>query len=1172
MTGMPVATSGRRPVRSLAGLALRLAAAWWPQVAALAAACGVVATTIAGALGVGDSLQAGLRRLALARLGRIEAAVLAEDFFTPALLASLAAEDSGPEAAGGPPRLVPAIVAEVTVDVAGGTGGSRATLLACDDPAALGFSSSPPPLAADGLFVNEPLAAATGVQRGGAVVLRIPRRSEVPADSPLGRRTAESASKRLRVLAVLPAGEGSLGQFSLRPTQATGPLVVTSLTTARDVLRRGDLVNVVFAVTGSRRSETEGDPAGQGVDAAAWLRARLRPTLADDGLALESAPAATAARLTSRRLVLPAAVDEAAMQVLAPLGGRPSLAFLANAITAVDSAGATSRASVPYSTVLGIDGTRLPVGDLVAEDGRPLALPQADEILIDRWLADDMAAQGRPVAVGDVLRLTFFQPESVHGRVEESTADFRISGIAAMEGAAVARELVPDVEGITDEKSIADWDPPFPFDPARVRTSPPHDEDDRYWKQYGATPKAFIALDTARRLAGSRFGVTTAWHLPRLPAETLAPTRDRLAAAIPPDAVGIRVVPLRQQALAAARGSTPFGGLFLALSSFVVVSGLLLEWLLFHLLVAARRRDIGVLAAVGWRPRRLATVLTAVGFVAAVIGVSAGSLLGPGWATVLLRVLGRSWNTQVAAGSADVFTLAAPGWRSLLPAAVAAVALSVVAVWWAATRAARQRPLQLLRGGEPEPSPRGIGRIKPAGLVAMLALPLAAAAAVAGQAAAAQAAVGLFFTAGFAALAGLLAVLRIWLGRCGTGSGRGRPIRSLSQLAGRGLAHRPGRGFAVAAMVATAEFLLVAVSAFSVRPPDDLDARQSPTGGWSTIASFGEPTSVDPTDPATLDTLGLAPAEQAAVARCQIARLRSSGGDDASCTNLYATLTPTVLGVGPGFVDRGGFRFVAWAGGSAAPENPWRLLRRTDDRQPIPAILDQATAQWGLKLGGVGARFSLPVGATGSAEFEIVGLLEPGILQGYVLVAERDFELVFPDRSGYGMALVDASQLEEGQRATAVRALGKAWSDASVALVPAADRLRNLLAVQNTFLAGFQALGALGLLLGTAGVAAVQLQGMAERRGQLAVLRAIGFTLSRVRGLLALETLITVGLGVAVGALAGVLAVVPAIVSGNARVPLGWIALTAGLTVATAIVASLLVSSRHTIAERPALE
>ena len=62
----------------------------------------------------------------------------------------------------------------------------------------------------------------------------------------------------------------------------------------------------------------------------------------------------------------------------------------------------------------------------------------------------------------------------------------------------MAREVVPEVEGITDEASIADWDPPFPFDRRRVRATPPQDQDDRYWKDYGAAPKAFVALATAR--------------------------------------------------------------------------------------------------------------------------------------------------------------------------------------------------------------------------------------------------------------------------------------------------------------------------------------------------------------------------------------------------------------------------------------------------------------------------------------------------------------------------------------------------------------------------------------------------------------------------------------------------------------------------------------------------
>ncbi|MBM4023439.1 MAG: FtsX-like permease family protein, partial [Planctomycetes bacterium] len=367
-------------------------------------------------------------------------------------------------------------------------------------------------------------------------------------------------------------------------------------------------------------------------------------------------------------------------------------------------------------------------------------------------------------------------------------------------------------------------------------------------------------------------------------------------------------------------------------------------------------------------------------------------------------------------------------------------------------------------------------------------------------------------------------------------------------------------------------FLIVAVSSFAQRPPADPTDPASPTGGWTEIVSFGEATGIDPSDADARSSLGLSSIQEEIIADCRIVRLRSTGGDDAACTNLYAALRPTVVGVGSDFVARGGFTFL---GHHALPSgdgegNPWTLLASPPaDGEPIPAIVDQATAQWGLKLGGLGAEFTLPDDAGRAVSFRIVGLLEPGILQGLVIVAERAFERVFPGRSGYGMALVDASSVPATRHADVAPALAAAWADAAVSVMPAATRLASLQAVQNTFLAGFQALGTLGLLLGTAGVAAVQLQGTVERLGPLSVLRAMGFTLARVRLLLALETLITVGLGLVAGTAAALLAVAPALQVGEARPPLAWIALTSGLALSAAVVAATLAATRAAIPTRP---
>ena len=1152
-----------RAVRAILPLAVKLVRCWWRQLAALAAACGVVAATVTGALGVGDGMARGLRTLAVARLGRIDSAVLGDDFFSVGLVDRMNA-DAGPEPAA---RLVAAIVIEATVEIAADAGGrsrrtAPATVLGCDDPAAMGFAPPPPALAPDAVAVNAVLAESLGLGVNDPLILRVAGRSAVPADSPLGRRTAAATGRRLRVGAVLPR-EG-LGQFSLEPEQVTRPLVVVARETVQQLLREGDVANAILAIP------TQPAPADGAT--AVWLRGHLKPQLVDYGLALEptGSPPASPLWLTSRRLILPPEADRAAETILAPLGGRPSLVFLANSIAAEAKGEA---ASIPYSTILGIASTSQPSGSLVDAAGDELAPPGPDEIIVDRWVADDLAAQGRPIAVGDPLEIRFFLPEALHGRIEETARSLRVSGIAAMRGAAVARDLVPEVEGVSDEKSIADWDPPFPFDAKRVRTTPPHDEDDRYWKEHGTTPKAFVSLETARRLAGSRFGASTAWHLPAASADEAAAIRERLSAAIRPEAMGLRVAPLREEALAAARGSTPFGGLFLALSSFVVAAGLLLEWLLFRLLVAARRRDVGILAAIGWPPGRIAWLLTLVGGLTAVAGVAVGAFVGPVWSRVLLEALSISWNKGVAAGAAQAFGAAEPSLWVAWPGALASAGVALVALSAAAHRAGRLPPLALLRGtGDGATT---TGRRPFVAAIAVAAMLVTAIAGGLAQAADPQRAVPLFFLSSVAALAGLLAIVRLWLGRFGRG--RTVAVSSLPALACRAIAHRPGRAFSVVAIVAIAEFLIVAVSSFAIVPRETPGDRRSPTGGWTHIATFGSPTGIDPADPLQHALLGLSADEQAVLAGCTIARLRSTAGSDASCTNLYAPGRPNVLGVGPGFVGRGGFRFAAHAALPEGEENPWTLLDwRSRGAGPIPCVLDQATAQWALKVGGVGDRFEISGDDGERLALEIVGLLEPGILQGSVIVGERDFERMFPRRSGYSMALVEAAAGWRPAVAGAdpvAGAIAAAWADAAATVQTANGRFESLAAVQNTFLGGFQALGTLGLLLGTAGLAAVQMQNVLERRGQIGFLQAIGFSAGRVRGLIVIETLVMVGLGLAVGAAAGMLAVMPSLTGGRAAVPIGWIAATSGLALVVAAAAGIVAARRAaTVTVRDTLE
>ena len=81
----------------------------------------------------------------------------------------------------------------------------------------------------------------------------------------------------------------------------------------------------------------------------------------------------------------------------------------------------------------------------------------------------------------------------------------RLAHIAELEAdgkptAAADPHLVPELPGVTDQKSIHDWDLPFEL----VEKVRPQDEE--YWDKYRTTPKAFVSLATAKRLWASRWG------------------------------------------------------------------------------------------------------------------------------------------------------------------------------------------------------------------------------------------------------------------------------------------------------------------------------------------------------------------------------------------------------------------------------------------------------------------------------------------------------------------------------------------------------------------------------------------------------------------------------------------------------------------------------------------
>ncbi|HYT89592.1 MAG TPA: FtsX-like permease family protein, partial [Gemmataceae bacterium] len=124
-------------------------------------------------------------------------------------------------------------------------------------------------------------------------------------------------------------------------------------------------------------------------------------------------------------------------------------------------------------------------------------------------------------------------------------------------------------------------------------------------------------------------------------------------------------------------------------------------------------------------------------------------------------------------------------------------------------------------------------------------------------------------------------------------------------------------------------------------------------------------------------------------------------------------------------------------------------------------------------------------------------------------------------------------------------------ADYGFSVESSARRLESYLAVENTYLATFQALGGLGLLLGALGLAVVLLRSVWERRGELALLRALGFRRSALGWLVLAENAWLLVLGVGVGLVAALLAVAPQLLGGAGAV--GWLRLLGLLALVTVV-------------------
>jgi putative ABC transport system permease protein len=459
--------------------------------------------------------------------------------------------------------------------------------------------------------------------------------------------------------------------------------------------------------------------------------------------------------------------------------------------------------------------------------------------------------------------------------------------------------------------------------------------------------------------------------------------------------------------------------------------------------------------------------------------------------------------------------------------------VAVACIWWTLRSLSRVTERSLLMG-EPTPAgdrPRARQRAWVVGsvLVALVAVSLVAAAA-----AHLIDATAAFFGAGVAMLAAALGVFFARLRRpvhsmWGGPSGGPAGFRALTKLGTRYASHRPGRTVLSAAVIASATFILIAVGAFR-RDVSALDTgRHAGTGGYALVVDTLLPIVHDPDSQEGRDALNLS----ALGPDVHIEPLRMLAGDDASCLNLYQPKSPRIVSPSDSFLRQGRFSFDGTLAMTEAERaNPWLLLLRPQPDEAVPVIADANSMTYVLHR-AVGDVFEFPLGA-GHVRLRLVAALHDSIVQGELVMGRANFERLFPGVQGYQRLLVDVPQ---ARVADVSRTLTDALADNGGTVQTTSDRLAQFHQVENTYLSTFQTLGGLGLLLGTVGLGAVLLRNALERRRELALLGAVGFRRSHVLAIVLAENVLLLGVGVATGVIAALVAITPAVAERGGRLP-----------------------------------
>jgi putative ABC transport system permease protein len=793
----------------------------------------------------------------------------------------------------------------------------------------------------------------------------------------------------------------------------------------------------------------------------------------DMGLAVRVSPQTGEAELISDRIFIDSSIVDEVKSIIPEAS--PVITYLANSLSVRSN-------TTPYSFVSALSSQEFKdIGD--------------DEIIISRWLAEDLEAKP-----GDTLQMQWYDPSGGKS-LEEKALSFVVGEIAGKEFRYSDPTLMPDFPGISGSATCSGWDAGVPVKMGRIRK-----KDEDYWNKFRGTPKAFLSYETGKRLWGNNFGPATAL---RFPSDTdTSVIMKSLSGKLDPAKGGFTITDLRTRNRKAASDGVDFGMLFLSLSIFIILSCIILLSMSLSLFLDSRKDQIKTYNALGFCNRKIFLIVfyetLFISFAGSLAGIFTGYLVD----VLIIKALNSVWTGAVQTNALS------PGFSiiPLLSGFIATLVISVILVWL------RLRSFLSGLSGNRSENQKPHSSLKNSWFL-ILSFISSAVTLVLSAIFRNYATILAFAGGTFLFIAMILALRQFYIGK------RDQTIASKINTSRLYYASYPSNAVTPAIFLAAGIFAVIITGGNRQVVTEKMLLQSGGTGGYQLWAESAVPVRENLNSTEGRAAFGFDEEELREISFVQARRL---SGDDASCLNISHVTTPPVLGIDPGaFIDRGSFSFSTKVK-EAGERNAWSLLNEAPGDNIIYGIADQTVLQWGLKI-KTGDTLKYLAESGQPLDIIIGAGLKSSLFQGYLLIGEKYFEKYFPSAGGSFVFLVDGDKQKSGLYADA---LNQRLSGYGISVETAREKLALFFRVTNTYIDVFMILGALGLILGAAGLGLILVRNFNSRKREFALMTAAGFSSGRIRDLLLKDHIIILIWGLCTGFASALSASWPSVKSG----------------------------------------